>query len=273
MTQQQACKAIDDAISSELGFNKTTRYLWTKFREQNTEIERNKLIEKYLPLVKSIAEKIAARLPSSVDSNDLQSAGVFGLMHAIRGFDLTRGVRFETYCAGRIRGAILDELRNLDWVPRLVRNRCSTLDKASKELERELGHRPDDTEIAARMEISVEELEEIKRDAHPVNMVSLNTDMPDAEDNKPLRRLDFMEDKRTPDPLENINRQDMIELIGKGLSREERLVVLLYYYENLTMKEIGIALDVTESRVCQIHTLILDKLRRRLERRKDEFCF
>jgi len=273
MAEEIACKAIDDAISSELGFNKTTRYLWTKFRAENSEAERNKLIEKYLPLVKSIADKIASRLPSSVDSHDLQSAGVFGLMHAIRGFDMARGVRFETYCAGRIRGAILDELRNLDWVPRLVRNRLNTLDKTSRELERDLGRKPDSVELAEKMEVSVEELEEMMRDARPVSMVSINMDMPDVDDNKPLRRLDFMEDKRTPDPLENMNREDLIQLIGKGLSKEERLVVLLYYYENLTMKEIGIALDVTESRVCQIHTQILEKLRRKLARRKDEFTF
>jgi RNA polymerase sigma factor for flagellar operon FliA len=265
-----ACREIDQTIKDGIDL-KTTRILWQKFRKENNEEERNKLIEKYLPLVQRIAEKVAAKLPHSVDSQDLQSAGIFGLMHAIRGFDMNRGVRFETYCASRIRGAILDELRQIDWVPRLVRTRSNKLDHAQRDLERELGRKPDSDELAERMNVSVENIEEMIREARPLNIVSLNTDLPEKDENKAYRKLDFLEDKQAPDPFENINRRDLMDLVSKGLSREERLVLLLYYYEQLTMKEIGMVLDVTESRVCQIHTQIIDKLRRRLARRKEEF--
>jgi RNA polymerase sigma factor for flagellar operon FliA len=267
-----ACPEVEEAIQAGVDL-KTTKLLWLKYRKENSENNRNKLIEKYLPLVRSIAERIASKLPSSVDSQDLQSAGIFGLMHAIRGFDLNRGVRFETYCVGRIRGAILDELRQLDWVPRVVRSRANRLDAAEMELQRTLGRKPSPLEIAEHLELPLKDVDVMVTQAKPRNMVSLNSDLPENDDNKAYRKLDFLEDKRSPDPLDNINREELIALIGKGLSREERLVLLLYYYEQLTMKEIGFALDVTESRVCQIHTQILEKLRRRLGRRKEEFVF
>lgn len=269
---ERACSGVDEAIEAGVDL-KTTRFLWLKYREKNCETNRNELIEKYLPLVRCIADKLAAKLPSSVDSNDLQSAGTFGLMQAIRSFDMDRGVRFETYCASRIRGAIIDELRHLDWVPRVVRNRANKLDAAERELQRTLGRKPSPAELASHMNLPVADVEAMVCKSQPMGMVSLNADLPDNDDNKAFRKLDFLEDKRSIDPLENINRQELIELVSKGLSREERLVLLLYYYEQLTMKEIGFALDVTESRVCQIHAQILDKLRRRLDRRRDEFVF
>ncbi|MHC5079943.1 MAG: FliA/WhiG family RNA polymerase sigma factor [Planctomycetota bacterium] len=264
------CRELDEAIEAGIDL-KTTKILWLKYRAENSENVRNELIEKYLPLVRSIADKIAAKLPSSVDSQDLQSAGIFGLMHAIRGFDLERGVRFETYCVNRIRGAILDELRQLDWVPRVVRSRANRFESAERDLMRELGRKPTPREIANHLDLPLKDVESLLCNARPRNMVSLNNDLPENDDNKAFRKLDFLEDKRSVDPLENTNRQELIGLISQGLSREERLVLLLYYYEQLTMKEIGFALDVTESRVCQIHAQILEKLRRRLGRRKDEF--
>jgi len=267
---ESACPEVNEAIEAGVDL-KTTRFLWLKYREKNSEEVRNKLIEKYLPLVRAIAEKISAKLPRSVDTLDLQSAGTFGLMHAIRGFDLDRGVRFETYCANRIRGAILDELRQLDWVPRVVRSRVNKLDAAERELKRQLGRKPLPQEVASHLDLPVADVEAMYCQPHPQNMVSLNSELPDNDDNKAYRKLDFLEDKRSDDPLDNLNRQELIDLVSKGLSREERLVLLLYYYEQLTMKEIGYALDVTESRVCQIHAQILERLRRRLARRKEEF--
>jgi RNA polymerase sigma factor for flagellar operon FliA len=228
---KEACPEVEEAIKAGVDL-KTTKILWMKFREENSEQVRNTLIEKYLPLVRSIAERIAAKLPSSVDSQDLQSAGIFGLMHSIRGFDLERGVRFETYCVGRIRGAILDELRHLDWVPRVVRSKANRLDAAERELERELGRRPSPAELASHMNLPVKEVEGLVCKAKPMNMVSLNTDLPESDDNKAYRKLDFLEDKRSVDPLENLNRTELIGLISDGLSREERLVLLLYYYEH-----------------------------------------
>jgi RNA polymerase sigma factor for flagellar operon FliA len=249
---------------------KTTREMWVTLRKQKSHKVRNALVEKYLPLVRLIARQIVSKLPKSVQIGDLKSAGTFGLITAIDGFDIDRGVRFETYCATRIKGAILDELRKLDWVPRLIRKRKNKLESSSKKLEMELGRKPTLTELAGQMDISDKELEKIVRESRISGMVSLDSDMPDDDDNKAYRKLDFVEDKKSSDPLEDIRKRELINLIGTELTREERLIVLLYYYEQITMKEIGLALDVSESRVCQMHTQIIDRLKRRLASKREE---
>src|SRR5512147_1473202 len=139
--------------------------LWTEYKRTRERALRNRLMENYLPLVRYTAERIAAKLPSEVDTEDLVSAGLFGLLDAIEAFDLDRGVKFETYCSPRIRGAILDELRSMDWVPRLVRNRSQKIDGASKQLEMELGRAPTQDEIAKRLQVPMAELEKIAKDA------------------------------------------------------------------------------------------------------------
>src|SRR5271165_3103009 len=167
--------------------------LWREFKEHPTTELRNQLVELYLPLVKYNAERIWARLPEGVDLDDLISAGVFGLMDAIDAFDLTRGVKFETYCVPRIRGAMLDELRTMDWVPRLVRSKASKLNEAVKGLEARLGRQPNENELAEAMQISLPEREKMMMDANAVNLISLNKKWYETDSYKDVREIDILE--------------------------------------------------------------------------------
>jgi RNA polymerase sigma factor for flagellar operon FliA len=246
--------------------------LWIEFKKDMSNQElRNRLVEIYLPLVKYNGERIWARLPEGVELDDLISAGVFGLMDAIDAFDLSRGVKFETYCVPRIRGAMLDELRTMDWVPRLVRSKASKLNEAIKTLEARLGRQPNETELAAELNISVEELEKMMLDANAVNLISLNKKWYETDSYKDVREIDILEDKKGEDPTRRIQKNDLMRLVTKGLNRNERLIIILYYYEELTMKEIGATLDLSESRVSQMHSSIVQRLQNQLGRRRPEF--
>ena len=246
--------------------------LWHAFKADQTNKEyRNRLVEQYLPLVKYNGERIWSRLPEGVELDDLISAGVFGLMDAIDAFDLSRGVKFETYCVPRIRGAMLDELRTMDWVPRLVRSKASKLGEAMKTLEARLGRAPTEIELAERMEISVAELEKLVLEANAVNLVSLNKKWYETDSYKDVREIDILEDKKGEDPTRRIQKNDLMRLVTKGLNRNERLIIILYYYEELTMKEIGATLDLSESRVSQMHSSIVQRLQGQLGRRRPEF--
>lgn len=246
--------------------------LWIEFKkDSNNQDLRNRLVEIYLPLVKYNGERIWSRLPEGVELDDLISAGVFGLMDAIDAFDLSRGVKFETYCVPRIRGAMLDELRTMDWVPRLVRSKASKLNEAIKTLEARLGRQPNETELAAELSISVEELEKMMLDANAVNLISLNKKWYETDSYKDVREIDILEDKKGEDPTRRIQKNDLMRLVTKGLNRNERLIIILYYYEELTMKEIGATLDLSESRVSQMHSSIVQRLQSQLGRRRPEF--
>jgi RNA polymerase sigma factor FliA len=246
--------------------------LWIEFkRDQSNQDLRNRLVEIYLPLVKYNGERIWSRLPEGVELDDLISAGVFGLMDAIDAFDLTRGVKFETYCVPRIRGAMLDELRTMDWVPRLVRSKASKLNESLKTLEAKLGRQPSENELAQEMQISVPELEKMMMDANAVNLISLNKKWYETDSYKDVREIDILEDKKGEDPTRRIQKADLMRLVTKGLNRNERLIIILYYYEELTMKEIGATLDLSESRVSQMHSSIVDRLKSQLGRRRPEF--
>jgi RNA polymerase sigma factor for flagellar operon FliA len=246
--------------------------LWIEYKKDpyNQEI-RNRLVEIYLPLVKYNGERIWARLPEGVELDDLISAGVFGLMDAIDAFDLSRGVKFETYCVPRIRGAMLDELRTMDWVPRLVRSKASKLNEAIKTLEAKHGRQPTEAELAQHMGISVPELEKMVLDANAVNLISLNKKWYETDSYKDVREIDILEDKKGEDPTKRIQKNDLMRLVTKGLNRNERLIIILYYYEELTMKEIGATLDLSESRVSQMHSSIVQRLQGQLQRRRVEF--
>jgi RNA polymerase sigma factor for flagellar operon FliA len=246
--------------------------LWIEFKKNpgNQEL-RNRLVEIYLPLVKYNGERIWARLPEGVELDDLISAGVFGLMDAIDAFDLSRGVKFETYCVPRIRGAMLDELRTMDWVPRLVRSKASKLNEAMKNLEARLGRQPAEQELAGELGISVAELEKMMLDANAVNLISLNKKWYETDSYKDVREIDILEDKKAEDPTKRIQKNDLMRLVTKGLNRNERLIIILYYYEELTMKEIGATLDLSESRVSQMHSSIVQRLQNQLSRRRPEF--
>jgi RNA polymerase sigma factor for flagellar operon FliA len=245
--------------------------IWKDFKAQPTEELRNRLVEHYLPLVKYNGERIWSRLPDGVELDDLVSAGVFGLMDAINAFDLNRGVKFETYCVPRIRGAMLDELRTMDWVPRLVRSKASKLNEAMKALEAKNGRAPNENELAEHMGMSVAELEKMITDANAVNLISLNKKWYETDSYKDVREIDILEDKKGEDPTRRIQKSDLMRLVTKGLNRNERLIIILYYYEELTMKEIGATLDLSESRVSQMHSAIVQRLQCQLGRRRPEF--
>ena len=239
--------------------------------EQERRQMRNFLVERFLPLVKYNGERIWSRLPEGVELDDLISAGVFGLMDAIEAYDLSRGVKFETYCVPRIRGAMLDELRTMDWVPRLVRSKASKLGEATKTLEARLGRHPTEQELAEHMQLSVKELEKMILDANAVHLISLNKKWYETDSYKDVREIDILEDKKSDDPTRRVNQNDLMRLVTKGLNRNERLIIILYYYEELTMKEIGTTLDLSESRVSQMHSSIVQRLKKQLTRRRPEF--
>lgn len=246
--------------------------LWIEFKKDLSNQElRNRLVEIHLPLVKYNGERIWARLPEGVELDDLISAGVFGLMDAIDAFDLSRGVKFETYCVPRIRGAMLDELRTMDWVPRLVRSKASKLNEAVKGFEARVGRQPNENELAQEMQISVPELEKMMLDANAVNLISLNKKWYETDSYKDVREIDILEDKKGEDPTKRIQKNDLMRLVTKGLNRNERLIIILYYYEEFTMKEIGATLNLSESRVSQMHSSIVQRLQNQLARRRPEF--
>ena len=245
--------------------------VWQIYKKASSDELRNFLIENYLHLVKSTAERMHMRLPGEVDVEDLMSAGLFGLMDAIDAFDLERGVKFETYCTQRIRGAIFDELRAMDWVPRLVRSRTAKVERARKALEMELGRRATDKEVCKRLEVSGSEYKKLSKDSKPVNVVSLNRKWFETDSSKDIREIDVIQDQRQEDPLAELQKRDLKLLITKGLSRAERLIVILYYYEEMTMKEIGMTLDLSESRVSQMHSSILARLQAQMQYRSKEF--
>ena len=249
-----------------------TAELWTAYRaDPESDSLRNTLIERYLPLVRYNAEKVWQKLPDGVDIADLVSAGVFGLMDAIDAFDLERGVKFETYCVPRIRGAMLDELRTMDWVPRLVRSKASKLAAAKKAVEAEHGRPPEDHEVAAKMELPIGEFLKLKREANAVGLVSLNKKWYETDSSKDVREIDVLQDQKGLDPTGGLQKTDVMKLVTKGLNRNERLIVILYYYEELTMKEIGGTLGLSESRVSQMHSSIVARLKDQLVRRRPEF--
>ncbi|MFL5246042.1 MAG: FliA/WhiG family RNA polymerase sigma factor [Gemmataceae bacterium] len=245
--------------------------LWRDYRASPSVEMRNQLVELYLPLVKYNAERIWSRLPEGVELDDLISAGVFGLMDAIEAFDLGRGVKFETYCVPRIRGAMLDELRTMDWVPRLVRSKASRLESTRKRLEAEIGRPPRPDEMAIRLGVGIEEFEKILGDATAVSLVSLNKKWYETDSYKDVREIDILEDKKAEDPTHRLQNRDLMRLVTRGLNRNERLIIILYYYEDMTMKEIGATLDLSESRVSQMHSGIVSRLQAQLAQRRPEF--
>jgi RNA polymerase sigma factor for flagellar operon FliA len=193
-------------------------------------------------------------------------------MDAIDAFDPGRNVKFETYCTQRIRGSILDELRNNDWVPRLVRARAHQLDRARQALESQLGHSPNERELADELEITMDEFHRLQRDASAVGLVSLNSKFNETDGDKDVREVDIIEDQRSQNPVFEAQKRDLKNLLTKGLTRAEKLIIILYYYEEMTMKEIGATLDLSESRVSQMHSSIIERLKAQMNTRKKEFA-
>ncbi len=246
--------------------------VWEKFHETGDDKYRNMLMENYRHIVKYSAERLHSKLPDKVEVDDLNSAGIFGLMDAIDAYDPSRGVKFETYCSPRIRGSILDELRSMDWVPRLVRARASQLTKATQSLETHLGRKPTEEETAEKLALGKVEFERLRRDANAIGLVSLDNKYGDEDGDKEIREIDIIKDQKSQNPLIEAQKRDLKNLLTKGLTRAERLIIVLYYYEEMTMKEIGATLDLSESRVSQMHSSIVDRLKAQMNTRKKEFA-
>ncbi|MFC1738790.1 FliA/WhiG family RNA polymerase sigma factor [Planctomycetota bacterium] len=245
--------------------------IWEQFHKSHDDQWRNLLLEHYRRLVRYAADRLYSKLPDKVELDDLVSAGTFGLMDAIDAYDPQRGVKFETYCSPRIRGSILDHLRSMDWVPRLVRARAHQLTRAMQSLETYLGRKPTEQETAEELDMNMEEFDRLKRDANAASLVSLDTRFSGENTEKDIREIDIIKDKKSQNPLIEAQKRDLKNLLTKGLTRAERLIVVLYYYEEMTMKEIGATLDLSESRVSQMHSSIVDRLKAQMHTRKKEF--
>jgi len=246
--------------------DKAVRDVWVKYRRTRRKIYKNKLIETYLPLVRGVSERMHMTLPASVELDDLISMGTFGLIEAIDRFDIDRGVLFKTYCVNRIRGAILDELRSQDWVPRLVRHKASKVDKLGGRLQSKFGRSATIFEMADELEVEVSEYQRIERDSKPTAMLSLSEESSDNGEEGGTRIVDLVKDDRIESPLHHVHKGDLRDLAVKTLNKKEKIVVTLYYFEQLSMKEIAKVLGLTESRVCQIHGKVITKLRKTLDK-------
>jgi RNA polymerase sigma factor for flagellar operon FliA len=257
----------------------TTEELWTAYREEVTRSKgedslalqdlRNQLMERHLPLVRYIAERLLQTLPKSIELDDLISAGMFGLMDAIRGFDQSRGIKFKTYCSTRIRGAILDQLRSQDWVPRLVRLKATRIERAYQKLQGAFGREPTHSELAQELTMGHDELQGEIEQARPKTMYSLSEKWEDGEDDGSLEKVEVLVDRTAVDPVHELNRRDLMLFLTKSLSDKERFIISMYYERGLTMREIGELLALTESRVCQIHSNVMNRLKDHLEKRED----
>ncbi|MDP6739182.1 MAG: FliA/WhiG family RNA polymerase sigma factor [Planctomycetota bacterium] len=245
-----------------------TEDLWVLYKKAaqtsdaaKVEALRNVLMERHYPLVKYIAERLLQTLPKSIELDDLVSAGLFGLMDAIRGFDLSRGIKFKTYCTTRIRGSILDQLRSQDWVPRLVRLKAGKIDKALQKLTGEYGREPTHAELANYLEMDYGELSKEISSAKAKAMYSLSEKWDDGDDDNSMEKTDILEDKKAVDPIGDLNRSDVMGYITRSLTSKERFIIEQYYQHGLTMREIGEMLTLTESRVCQIHSNVMARLK------------
>jgi RNA polymerase sigma factor for flagellar operon FliA len=241
--------------------------LWGEFKSDGSPAAREQLILHYAPLVKYVAGRVGAGLPQSVEQADLVSNGMFGLMDALEKFDLDRGFKFETYAIPRIRGAIIDELRAMDWVPRSVRFKAREVEKAQAKLENKLGREPTDEEVAEHLGITMEDLHEVNTQISLVSVMALDEQIGGNDSGEQRSLLDTLADATSAEPGADLESQEMRAMLAAaidGLSEREKVVVTLYYFEGLTLAEIGEILGVTESRICQIHTKAVGSLRNNL---------
>lgn len=247
--------------------------IWQLYRAERCQQARQDLVEAYARIVKYVAGRMAIGLPHYVDFNDLVSAGLLGLIQAIDNFDPERGVKFETYAIPRIRGAILDELRSQDWFPRSLRRKAKQLEETYSNLEARLGRPATDQEIADALQIDVKELDGMMGEVAIASIMSLDADSSSDESDQSTSLGEYLADPRAEDMERVIAAREMRELIAHRMSElpeKEQLVLVLYYYEELTLKEIGEILDVTESRVCQIHTKAIMRLRGKIQRHEGQ---
>jgi len=243
--------------------------LWIDYKEHGSTSARDKLLAEYTPIVRYTAQRMAINLPKDVQLGDLIGAGVMGLIKALESFDSTRDVKFETYATHKIRGAILDDLREQDWVPRSIRQKAKTVKNAYIELEKEKGRTPYDSEVAAHLNLKPAEFEDLLSEIAPTSIVSLNEVIQNNYgETMNMSFIDTIEDEDAENPLDRLATEDVKKILAKALmelAENERQVIALYHYEELTLKEIGIAMNLTESRVSQIHSKAMVKLRAKLQ--------
>jgi RNA polymerase sigma factor FliA len=244
--------------------------LWQSYLTSKSPATREAIILRYAPLVKYVAGRVAIGLPSNVEYDDLVSFGVFGLLDAIEKFDPSRGIKFETYAIARIRGAILDGLRSNDWVPRSVRQKAREFERVCAELENRLGRSANDQEISEAMNISIHEFYQLLSEVSCTTLSSLDELwLVHSNDDDSVRVRDLVPNNESEDPLRHVEVEEikttLINAID-SLPERERMVIALYYYEGLTLKEIGEIMEISESRVSQIHTKAIFRLRGRLSR-------
>lgn len=249
--------------------------LLKKYKEEPNKLtpqQKDKLIMEYAPMIKFIAQKIAVRLPSNIELDDLISSGVIGLMDAIEKYDPSRDNKFKTYAEFRVRGAILDELRAQDWVPRSVRDKSKLLDRTYAALEQSLGRQATDEEVAAELKMNMDEFYDLVNQVRPVSLLSIDEAATFSNvDKKSI--LNLLEGTKLNNPYNQLNLKKVKEVVAlaiEELPEKQRLVLSLYYYEDLNLKEIGKVLDVTESRVSQLHAQAVARLRSKLADMFDE---
>jgi RNA polymerase sigma factor FliA len=255
---------IDPVAANEAAL----RELWRSFKDTADGAKRERLILHYSPLVKYVAGRVGVGLPPNIEQSDLVSYGIFGLIDAIEKFDIERAIKFETYAISRIRGAIIDELRAIDWIPRSVRYKAREVERAYASLEGELHRSPTEAEVAARLGISLDDLHAIFSQVSYVNVVALDELLTvGGEKGDKLSLVDTLEDTKAEDPVMAFETEETKFLLSRAINQlpeREKIVVTLYYYEGLTLAEIGRVLGVTESRICQMHTKAVLQLRAKM---------
>jgi RNA polymerase sigma factor for flagellar operon FliA len=240
--------------------------LWIEYKDTDDPKLRDALIVQYSPLVKYVAGRVAVGLPQSVEQADLVSYGIFGLIDAIEKFDLDRGFKFETYAIARIKGAIIDELRSIDWVPRSVRTKARALERAYTTLEAKLHRAPTDAELADELDLTDSQLQQTFGQISFIGLVALDETLSGGDRGESVSLGDTVPDA-TPGPMAAYEVEEMRDILAdaiNGMPEREKIVLTLYYYEGLTLAEIGEVLGVTESRVCQIHTKSVIHLRAKI---------
>jgi RNA polymerase sigma factor FliA len=260
---------LDEAVDDPVAANEAAlRSLWELFKGSGDRETRERLILHYSPLVKYVAGRVGVGLPPNIEQADLVSYGIFGLIDAIEKFDINRAIKFETYAISRIRGAIIDELRAIDWIPRSVRYKAREVERAYASLESELHRTPTEPEVAERLGMSLEDLHVVFSQVSYVNVVALDELLTvGGEKGDKLSLVDTLEDTKAEDPVTAFETEETKFMLARAIDQlpeREKIVVTLYYYEGLTLAEIGRVLGVTESRICQMHTKAVLQLRGKL---------
>jgi RNA polymerase sigma factor for flagellar operon FliA len=264
---------VEQAVPDKDAVEAAIKALWVEFKDTADPRLRERLILHYSPLVKYVAGRVGVGLPPNIEQADLVSYGIFGLIDAIEKFDISRAIKFETYAISRIKGAIIDELRAIDWIPRSVRYKAREVEKAYAALEARLHRTPTEPEVAAELGIGLDGLHTIFSQVSFVNVIALDELLNvGGERGDKVSLVDTLEDTRAEDPVAAFETEETKYLLARAINtlpEREKIVVTLYYYEGLTLAEIGQVLGVTESRICQMHTKAVLQMRSKLSDARD----